>query len=240
VSFVPDTGAEAFLALSQFFVNDSTLGETLTRVAELSCEVGPADMAGITMLVDGKPRTGVFTDPEAPLIDESQYDTGQGPCLDSFRLQRVYRIDSTADDNRWPTFAGDARAHGILSTLSLPISAQGEGLGALNLYARKPSAFDDECIERMIAFARHASIVLANSQVYWDARQLNENLSQAMRSRAIIDYATGILMASGGRSPEEAFQLLVRASQRENRKLRDIAAEIVDRTARRDSPERSE
>jgi hypothetical protein len=63
--------------------------------------------------------------------------------------------------------------------------------------------------------------------VYADARQLNENLNQAMRSRATIDYAVGILMAQGGRSPEDAFQLLVRASQRENRKLRDFASQVV-------------
>ncbi|MGH9088128.1 MAG: hypothetical protein ACRDYZ_08445 [Acidimicrobiales bacterium] len=61
----PDAGAEAFLALTRFFVNDGTLGETLLRVAELSCQVAPADMAGITMLVEGKPRTGVFTDPDS-------------------------------------------------------------------------------------------------------------------------------------------------------------------------------
>lgn len=60
-------------------------------------------------------------------------------------------------------------------------------------------------------------MVLANAQVYSDARQLNENLNQAMRSRATIDYAVGIQMAHDGRSPEEAFQLLMRASQRENR-----------------------
>jgi hypothetical protein len=36
-------------------------------------------MAGITMLVDGKPGTGVFTDPEAPDIDRSPYDSGRGP-----------------------------------------------------------------------------------------------------------------------------------------------------------------
>lgn len=61
-------------------------------------------------------------------------------------------------------------------------------------------------------------------------------MSQALRSRATIDHAVGIIMADGGRTPEEAFQLLVRVSQRENRKLRDIAAEIVDRTVHRQQP----
>jgi hypothetical protein len=58
--------ADALGALSQFFISDGTLGDTLLRVAQLACEaVGPADLAGLTLLVDGKPATGVFTDPEA-------------------------------------------------------------------------------------------------------------------------------------------------------------------------------
>jgi AmiR/NasT family two-component response regulator len=43
------------------------------------------------------------------------------------------------------------------------------------------------------------------------------------RSRATIDHAVGIVMATGGKSSKEAFQVLVRGSQRENRKLREIA-----------------
>jgi GAF domain-containing protein len=225
----PGPGSEAFIALSRFFVNDGTLGETLLKVAQLACDVSPADMAGITLLVEGKPRTGVFTDPEAPEIDRAQYDSGRGPCLDAFRHQQIYRIDSTSDDDRWPEFARDAEAHGINSTLSIPIVAHKESLGALNLYSRKSGAFDDASAATVSTFAAHAAIVLANAQVYWDARQLSENLDQAMRSRATIDYAVGILMARGGRSPKDAFEILVRASQRENRKLRDIAAEIVER-----------
>lgn len=228
---------EAFLALYQFFLSDGTLGDALQRVAELARGFSAADMAGITMLVEGKPLTGVFTDPEAPEIDEAQYSTGQGPCLEAFRTRQVLRIDSTASDERWPSFAASAAAHGIGSTLSIPILARGEGLGALNLYTRKPYAFDDDATRRMERFAAHAAFVLVNAQVYWDTRQLTENLHQAMRSRATIDYAIGILMANSGRSPEDAFQVLVRASQRENRKLRDIAAEIVERAVQRSGTE---
>jgi GAF domain-containing protein len=230
---------DGFGALSQFFVSDGTLGDTLTRVAELACEAGPADMAGLTMLVEGHARTGVFTDPEAVEIDEEQYRTGRGPCLEAFRTGRVFRIDSTGEDSRWPEFARAAAAHGIHSTLSLPISARGESLGALNMYARAPSAFDDDSAVRLEVFARHSAIVLVNAQAYWDARTLNENLDQAMRTRSTIEQAKGIVMAQGGRTADEAFQLLVRASQRENRKLRDLAAEIVDRTVHRNPPSRA-
>lgn len=233
----PDVGSEAFLALSQFFVNESTFGDTLLRVAELACSMAGADMAGVTMLVEGRPRTGVFTDPRAPLIDQAQYETEDGPCLDAFRQQRIFLIESTLEDKRWPQFASDAVAHGILSTLSVPIAARSESLGALNLYSKRLSAFDEVGVQRAGSFATHAAFVLVNAQVYWDAFQLNQNLNQALTSRATIDYAVGILIAHGGRNPEEAFQVLVRASQRENRKLRDVAADMVERAAQRLGPE---
>jgi GAF domain-containing protein len=220
---------DAFGALAQFFVHDGTLGDTLLHVAEVACKAGPADMAGITMLVDGVPSTGVFTDSEAPEIDKAQYESEQGPCLDAFRNQSVYRIESTAADTRWPEFARTAADHGIKSTLSLPITARDESLGALNLYSRTEAAFHDADVERMTTFATHSAFVLTNAQVYWDARHLNENLNQAMQSRATIDHAVGIVMATGGKNSQQAFQVLVKASQRQNRKLREIATEIVAR-----------
>jgi GAF domain-containing protein len=224
---------ESLRALTQFFVNDGTLGDTLLRVSEMACAFTPAKYAGITLLVEGVPRTGVFTHPDAPEIDEAQYRTGEGPCMHAFRDQVLYRIDSTAADERWPEFAASAVAHGIRSTLSVPLAARGKNLGALNLYAEAENAFTAEHEASVGVFADQACIVLANAQVYWDARQLSENLGQAIETRETISQAVGILIAAGGRSPEEAFQILVNASQRENRKVRDIAEEIVARTVER-------
>ncbi len=232
-----DAVRQSLSALSQFFVNDGTLGDTLLRVSEMACDVTPAKYAGITMLVEGRPRTGVFTSAEAPEIDEAQYQSGDGPCLDAFRHTRVNRIDSTLEDSRWPAFCQLAVAHGIYSTLSVPLSVRGESLGALNLYADVLGAFDETHEESVPMFADQAAIALANAQVYWDARQLGENLTQALKSRETIDHAVGILMAAGGISPQDGFELLVRASQRENRKLRDVAEDIVARTMARKKEE---
>ena len=126
---------ESMRALTQFFVNDGTLGDTLLRVSEMACEFTPAKYAGITLMVEGSPRTGVFTNAEAPEIDKAQYESGEGPCMYAFRDQEPYRIDSTLADARWPEFSRRAAAHGILSTLSVPLAARGRNLGALNLYS---------------------------------------------------------------------------------------------------------
>jgi transcriptional regulator with GAF, ATPase, and Fis domain len=188
-------------------------------------------MVGITMLVDGRPRTAVFTDDTAPEIDVAQYETGIGPCLDAFRHQQVYRIDDMDKDRQWPPFSEAAAAQGIQSSLSLPLLARHDGVGALNLYSRTRAAFSDDDVEVGLQFATQAAIVLANAQAYWDARQLGEDMAEAMKSRATIEQAKGILMGAQRCTADEAFQILVRASQRENRKLREIAEDIVTRTA---------
>ena len=75
--------------------------------------------------------------------------------------------------------------------------------------------------------------MLANSQAFWDARALNIGLGEAMKNRAVIEQAKGILMARQQCGEDEAFDLLVRASQRENIKLRTVAQRIVDNASTR-------
>jgi AmiR/NasT family two-component response regulator len=100
----------------------------------------------------------------------------------------------------------------------------------MNLYATEERAFKPEDRHISAQFASQAAIVLANSQAYWDVRNLGEHLAQAMRSRAGIEQAKGILMAAEHCTEDEAFDMMVRASQRENTKLRDIASRIVAAT----------
>jgi GAF domain-containing protein len=223
---------QAMQALSQFLVSDASVGDTLQRVAEITAEAMPAaQMAGISLLDDrGNPTTAIFTDPESPEIDAGQYKSGVGPCLDAWRLKRTVRIDDMSmAAHDYPDFARLAQERGVLSTLSLPLVAGGSGVGAMNLYASVVKGFSDEDEALGADLATAAAIVLANAGAYWDARRLSEQLTEAMESRAVIEQAKGMLMAqSPGITPDEAFDLLRRASQRENVKLRDIARRIVE------------
>jgi GAF domain-containing protein len=228
-----DPHSHALHALARFFVAESSIGETLLRVSEITTAAMPsAQLAGISMLDEnGRPTTAIFTDSDAPEIDAAQYESGRGPCLTAWRQQRVVRIDDmggAADE--YPEFAKAADAHGVRSTLSLPLVAGSRPVGALNLYARVANGFSAEDEAMGVDLASAASIVLANSSAYWEATQLSEQLSQAMQSRAVIEQAKGMLMAqSPNLDADAAFDLLRRASQRENVKLREIAQRIVDR-----------
>lgn len=228
-----DSTAESLAALTRFIVGDARFDETLQRVAELARQaVAPASMAGITMVVDDRARTAFFTNDEVPDIDRAQYDVGEGPCLESFRTGEVVAIESTLEDGRWPEFCRTAAAHGVRSTLSVPLLAGDASLGALNLYALEPSAFTAEQAEQASLFAAQAAVVLANTQAYWDAFDYRQRLGVAMEARSVIEQAKGITMAQSRVGSHQAFELLRRASQRENRRLRDLAAEIVPRAGR--------
>lgn len=220
-------------ALNRYFIGDATLQDTLSRVSELArTAVGNTDQVGITLVVDGKPGTYVFTDPEIEEVDQAQYETGDGPCLNSYSTGETVLLSSTLQSDRYPLFCAVAAEHGILSVASFALVTTEGRFGAMNFYSYREQAYGPAELEIGERFASQASFLLLNAQAYWDARSLAENLDQAMRSRAIIEQAKGIIMAQTGRDGDGAFELLRQQSQSENRKVREIAAEIVRHVSR--------
>jgi len=55
-----------------------------------------------------------------------------------------------------------------------------------------------------------------------------QDLRAALETRPVIDQAKGMLIGEHGCSPDEAFEMLSHASQRANRKVRDIAKAMVE------------
>jgi GAF domain len=188
--------------VSRVSLGDTTLEETLRGVAEqANAAICGSDMVAVTTLVTGRPRTAGFTDALAYEVNDLQCRPGVGPCLDAARGQRVIRVDSTEKDQRWPAFSRAAAARGILSSLSSPLVAHHEGVGALNCYSRTATAFsaDDEGVAAPFALA--AAMALA----YWDARHTSERLGLALQSPAAIEQAKGILMAAQRCGPTKSL-----------------------------------
>lgn len=221
-------------ALHQPFSGDGSLGDTLTRIAVTAVDALSADMAGLTLIdAKGGATTAVFTDDAAPEIDQAQYDSDRGPCLEASRIRQIFRVDDMASEDRWPEFAAAALSHGVQSSVSLPLIVGEQGLGALNVYARASDRFNASSEAIGLTFAAQAAIAVANGVAYWEKATLAEQLATAMESRAVIEQAKGIIMATTKCSPDEAFNVLREQSQAQNEKLRDIAARIVRDQQRR-------
>ena len=72
--------------------------------------------------------------------------------------------------------------------------------------------------------------------LYTAQGQVAEQLQTAMRSRAVIEQAKGVLMGQRRCTSQEAFDVLVQRSQHTNRKLRDVAQAVVEQATGTDQP----
>jgi GAF domain-containing protein len=217
----PESGlARELSALARQMQAETSTEAVLQRIVEAAVtEVGPADYAGISE-TNGQLFTRAATDRLVHEIDHLQYEADDGPCVSSLREQTTVRSNDLSAEGRWPRFAPAAVRHGVLAMLSVQLFVEGSNLGALNLYSTSRHAFDEHHESTAMLLAAHAAIAMKGSQV-------EHNLRIAVRSRDLIGQAKGILMERFKLSETEAFDLLVIASQRANRKLREIAEELA-------------
>jgi GAF domain-containing protein len=179
---------------------------------------------------------------EAVELDEAQYRTGQGPCVDSADPDGpAYALSNDlAGETAWPDFAAIATRHGYGSVLSTALLTGPEPVpftGALNVYSREPGAFDDAARDLAFILATHASLALDTArarQALAAAGDTVTNLGNAVEGRTIIGQATGILMARRGLTAAQAFDVLKRASQNRNIKLVGLAAALTAEPAAAD------
>jgi GAF domain-containing protein len=229
-SQIPRPAAEALERLGRLSLRELSMESLLQTVAGLAKSAMPGGTeASVTLIVKDRPTTVASTGQLALDLDETQYERGQGPCLHAARSGQLTEIADTRTDTRWPQYTSRAAQQGNLSSLSVPlvIDEFEQVSGALNLYAREPEAFDAGSRGVAQAFGPYAAVAAGNLYAYQNARDMADNLQAALESRAVIDQAKGVLMERYKLSAEQAFQVLAQASMNENRKVRDIADQLV-------------
>lgn len=222
--------AAAASELQQLLIETEHITGFLNELARYAAEaIAPGLSCGLTLERDGQPLTVASNDSLAVGMDEVQYGHRNGPCLTAMRTGETVIIINLAGDDRWGSYRLDALAHGIVSAMSIPL-VPGPGMrGALNFYARHPAVFDPDRQQRAEDLSGEASRALRLALRLSDQVALTANLEAALASRTVIDQAIGIIMGQNQCDATESFELLRRASNHRNIKLRDVASEIVKR-----------
>jgi hypothetical protein len=133
---------------------------------------------------------------------------------------------------RWPVFAEEARRTGFASVHALPMRLRNDVIGALNLFDTQPATLTEETLALAQALADVATIGLLQERVIRRGEVLAEQLQGALNSRILIEQAKGVIAERRGTNVGEAFTLLRRAARDRNRRLSDLANDIVDGSAR--------
>ncbi len=190
-----------------------------------------ADWAGVTAQFGARPFTASCTHDCVQAVDEVQYALDDGPCLRAMRQYAVVSMSAAAVRRLWPALAGAAQRHEVGSFLAAPMSADGESIGALNLYSADANAFNGIDQDFIALLVGCASRGLTEYATVHSAETLVAQLHEAIHNRAPIEQAKGILMAVHQVGPEDAFAVLREQSMQRNVKLRDLAVDFVAETA---------
>ncbi|MEV4661089.1 GAF and ANTAR domain-containing protein [Micromonospora echinofusca] len=229
---LPTDPADAFAELGRIKLGETNLDDVLQRVAELAKRALDTPVqVSVTLVRNGTGHTAAFTDDLARDMDERQYAQERGPCLDAAASGDLVSVPDLTAEDRWPDWAERGVKAGLGSSLSIGLPIQDAVVGALNVYARTPHAFDDDTVTVLETFAAYAAVALANAHLYDSTATLAQQMQEAMASRAVIEQAKGIIMAERRCAPGEAFDILAKVSQDSNRKVRDVAQALVDRAA---------
>jgi len=125
-----------------------------------------------------------------------------------------------ASETRWPQFTAAALEAGAAGMMCFQLYVEQNNLGALNLFSRTAHAFDDEAEHVGLMFASHAAVAYASSRT-------TARMDRKIATGQLVGQAQGILMERHKLTTDQAFALLVRVSQHQNVKLRDVADKLV-------------
>ena len=224
---------DVYKALAEVVLVGRPLDEVLGEVAGIAQKWIPGSEAtSITLVRADKAWTAAYSARLALDADELQYAEGYGPCMDAGRTGMPMVVTDMRTEERWPTYTPRVVKRGVLSSLSVPLPFQGVTIGALNNYSREPDAFGDESLALANEITTYIGIAVMNADAHAEASATATQMQQALESRKTIDMALGIIIATHHCSPEEAFAVLSRTSQNHNRKLRELARELVEAESR--------
>lgn len=220
--------AAAYTELQNLMLDGPDVTDFLHELTMLASAIVPATHCGITLRRDGQVATVASSDVVAMRMDEIQYIRGRGPCLAAVHQGTRVEVPDISTESRWGDYSEYALSNGVHSVVSLPLTVDGQVRGALNLFATAPHAFTGPDIARAEAFTHQAATALTILLRHASHTVLDDELSEALATRAVIDQALGILMVTRKIAAHEAFEMLRHTSQATNRKVSDIAAELIE------------
>ena len=224
---MPQRTRAALEELALLLLAQESTQTVLQKVIDLVQRVMPAGSdVSVTLMRDGQATTAASTGQRALQLDEMQYGRGHGPCIDAVVGGELIDIRDARAETRWPDYIPAFLEAGALSALAVPVPAVPLS-AVLNVYSPTAAAFSDEDRRAVARFADFAAVALTNLDALHDAQQLVGHLRLAMESRAVIEQAKGILIERHKLTADAAFRLLVEVSMRANRKVRDLAEDLV-------------
>jgi GAF domain-containing protein len=222
--------ARAFVRLADTLASDFDVVDFLHGLSADSVEILRAAAAGV-MLADGRGglRLIASSDERMRLLELFELQGAQGPCLDAYSSGRAVQANAADSRDRWPVFAPQASEAGFQLMCAVPLRVRTDVIGALNLFRGNDEPFTGTEIAIAQAMAEMAAIGLIQERAVRERNLLAAQLQAALNSRVIIEQAKGMISEYLTMTVDDAFKLLRSYAHYHNRRLSEVASDVVDR-----------
>jgi GAF domain-containing protein len=222
--------ARAFVRLADTLASDFDVVDFLHGLSGDSVEILRAAAAGV-MLADarGGLRLIASSDERMRLLELFELQSTQGPCLDAYSTGQAVQASAADSLVRWPVFAPQASDAGFQRMCAVPLRVRSDVIGALNLFRGSDEPFTGAELEIAQAMAEMAAIGLIQERALRERNVLATQLQAALNSRVIIEQAKGMIAEYLAMTVDDAFTTLRSYARYHNRKLSEVASDVVDR-----------
>jgi len=185
--------AELMLVLDRRVQDEDSLLDLLARASREAVRlVDDADWAGVTLRFAGEPYTAAHTDPRVLVVDQGQYEQGDGPSLAAMRTDQWVAATGTQTRPQWPHLAPIADAAGVWAYLATPLHAGNRAIGSLNLYSARPEGIRTPDPDVLTVLTGYLDRGLTDYSAGHQDR--DPTVQHLLRDRRVIAQAVDILM----------------------------------------------
>lgn len=221
---------DTFLQVTDTLVTDFDPHELLQTLVERCLELLQVDTAGV-LLAERSGQLGAVASSsrEMEKLEALEIEASEGPSYEAFRRNEEIVIhDLAGTEWEWPSFLDEARGMGLSAAYGIPLRLRDRTIGAFNLYQHEGGqALDGHSLRLARGLAHAATIALVQDRLLQEAEIRADQLEEALSSRIVIEQAKGVLAESLGLEPTSAFERLRRHARSNNRKLHDVATDVV-------------
>jgi hypothetical protein len=215
----------------------------LQRLCGAAVQALSASGVGVSvMAADGIRGITAASDPTSERIEELQFILGEGPCIDAFATRRPVLVPDLADRamNRWPVYAPAAHVDGVRAVFAFPLQVGAALLGVLDVFRAQPGSLTGEELRGALSFADVAVTTLLDSQENAEPGASADGVNEAILSKSEVYQAQGMIMVQLGVTLGEALARMRAYAFAENRRLDQVASDVVARRLRFDQDNHGE
>jgi GAF domain-containing protein len=195
-----------------------------------SANVARVSGAGVVLMMHGHALgTVCSSDPVAETVEELQYTSGEGPCVDAFRTRQPVLVPDLGAENvvRWPGFRDGAIAAGVRAVFGFPMLIGAVCIGAVNLYHDQPGSLTAEQFADAGAVAHVAGRTVLDWQSVAGEGSLARQLEHVPANRAVVHQASGMITVQAAVTIDDAVALLRAYAFSINRPISNVASDVV-------------